>query len=157
MASEEYMESGEPASLEPVEEQALPDVVYGNSYLHIHDHIWCFDWCISDADHIWCLDEDDILEDDTVEALLSKRSCQDDGSEDKDSDSDNGMVTVVKITHATARRSVQTLQQYFIKQGFIDAHHTDLDKCWCSFEKSSFSNEVDYSGLIFTSVTTYTF
>ena len=44
--------------------------------------------------------------------------------------SGSGDDAVAKVTHMAARRSVYTsLQQYFIKQCFRDAHHTALDMC----------------------------
>ena len=56
---------------------------------------------------------------------MSSHSCLEDGSENKDSDSDNG--TVVKRIHGVTKHSMQILQQCFIKQGFIDVHHAALD------------------------------
>ena len=54
-----------------------------------------------------------------------KRLCQsEDGSEDKDSDTDE---EVAKTTYAAARRSVQLLQQYFVEQGVSDAYHAAID------------------------------
>ena len=57
----------------------------------------------------------------------SKRPCLEDGSEHKESDSDNDAVE--KITHTTARHSVQVFEQYFVEQGFSGAHHAALDTC----------------------------
>ena len=75
-ASEEGTESGEAASLEAEEEEVLPEVFNGESYLHIDQDIQCFN-------------DEDVLEDDIVEAVSSKRLCQsEDGSEDEDSDPD---------------------------------------------------------------------
>ena len=75
-ASEEGTESGEAASLEAEEEPVLPEVVNGKSYLHIDKDIQCFN-------------DEDVLEDDIIEAVSSKRPCQsEDGSEDEDSDPD---------------------------------------------------------------------
>ena len=36
---------------------------------------------------------------------------------------------VVKVTHVVTRPSIQILQQYFIEQGFNDAHHAALNMC----------------------------
>ena len=57
--------------------------------------------------------------------LWSKLPCQEDGSEDEDSDP--GDETVVQITHTAARCSIQLLQQHFVEEGFSDSHHTALD------------------------------
>ena len=78
-----------------VEEPVLPEVVNGKSYLHIDEDIKCFS-------------DEDVLEDDIVEAVSRKWLCRsEDGSEDKDSDLDE---EVAKTTHAAARHSVQLLQ-----------------------------------------------
>ena len=73
------------------------------------------------------LHEDDSLENDIVQALSSKWPCQKDGSEDEDSDPDDE--TVDEVTHVAAKDFVQILQQYFVEQGFNDAHHAALDMC----------------------------
>ena len=110
-ASEEGTESGEAVSLEAEEEPVLPEVVNGESYLRIDEDIQCFK-------------DEDVLEDDIVEAVSSKRLCQsEDGSEDEDSDPDE------EVAHAAARRSVQLLQRYFIEQGVSDAYHAAIDMC----------------------------
>ena len=113
-ASEEGAESGEAASLEAEEEPVLPEVVNGESYLRIDEDIQCFN-------------DEDVLEDDIVEAVSSKRLRQsEDGSEDEDSDPDE---EVAKTTHAAARRSVQLLQRYFVEQGVSDEYHAAIDMC----------------------------
>ena len=73
MASEECMESWEPASFKANKEQTLPEVMNDNSYLRIDNNIQRFN-------------DDDSLVDDIAEALLSKWPCQEDSSEDEDSD-----------------------------------------------------------------------
>ena len=108
-ASEDGTESRNLASQESDEEQALPQVVNGDSCLRIDEDMKCYN-------------EDDTLEDDIVETLSNKRLCLEDGS---DSDSDND--TVVKISHVAAKRSIQVLQQYFVEQGFSDTLHASLD------------------------------
>ena len=75
-------------------EQAWPEVMNGDSYLHTDNDVHCFN-------------EDDNLEDDIVETDLTKQSCLEDTSEDKENDPDNE--TGVKITHTAARHSVQVL------------------------------------------------
>ena len=113
-ASEESTESREPASEGSDEEQTLPEVANGDCYLRVDDDLQCYN-------------EDDTLEEDIVEAVSSKRPCLEDGSEQEDSDCDDDVAA--KITHAAARRSIQVLQQYFIEQGFNEAHYTALDVC----------------------------
>ena len=110
-ASEEGTESKNLASQESDEEQALPEVVNGDSYLRIDEDMKCYN-------------EDGTLEDDIVETLSNKRLCLEDGN---DSDSDND--TVVRISHVAAKRSIQVLQQYFVEQGFSDTLHASLDMC----------------------------
>ncbi|KAI6651119.1 Tigger transposable element-derived protein 6-like [Oopsacas minuta] len=109
-ASEEGTEKNL-ASQESNEEQALPEVVNGDSYLLIDEDMKCYN-------------EDGTLEDDIVETLSNKRLCLEDGS---DSDSDND--TVVRISNVAAKRSIQVLQQYFVEQGFSDTLHASLDMC----------------------------
>ena len=113
-ASEEGTESGEAASLEAEEEPVLPEVINGKSYLSIDKDTQCFN-------------DEDILEDDIVEAVLSKRLCQsEDSSEDEDSDPDE---EVAKTTHAAARHSVPLLQRYFVEQDVSDAYHAAIALC----------------------------
>ncbi|KAI6651320.1 Tigger transposable element-derived protein 6-like [Oopsacas minuta] len=109
-ASEEGTEKSL-ASQESNEEQALPEVVNGDSYLLIDEDMKCYN-------------EDGTLEDDIVETLSNKRLCLEDGS---DSDSDND--TVARISNVAAKRSIQVLQQYFVEQGFSDTLHASLDMC----------------------------
>ena len=54
-----------------------------------------------------CYNEDNTLEEDIVEAILSKQPCLEDGSEHEDSDSDGD--EIAKVTHTAARCSIQVL------------------------------------------------
>ena len=76
---------------------------------------------------IQCFNNEDVVEDDIVEAVSSKRICQ---SEDSSEDEDIGLEEeVVKTTHAAARHSVQLLQRYFFEQGINDAYDAAMDMC----------------------------
>ena len=141
-ASEEGTESEEAVSLKAEEEPVLPEVISGENYLRINEDIQCF----TDED-IQCFNDEVILEDDIVEAVSNKWLCQsEDGSEGKDGDPNE---VVAKTTHAAARRSVQKLQRYFIKQGVSNAYHAAIDVCGQSLSKSKFQNEADYSRFVY--------
>ena len=109
-ASEEGTESKNLASQGSDEEQALPEVVNGDSYLRIDE-----DMNVTMRTALLKM---------TSLRHSNKRLCLEDGS---DSDSDND--TVVRIGHVAAKRSIQVLQQYFVEQGFSDTLHASLDMC----------------------------
>ena len=75
------------------------------------------------------------------------------GSEDDDSDPDDETVVTVSTDVAT-RCSVQLLQQYFIKQGFHDAHHASLDVSTTNLSGKLLPNEADSPGLAYAIVIT---
>ena len=70
------------------------EVVNGNCYIQVNDDVQC-------------CNEDNTLEEDTNEALSSKHTCLENGSEHEDSESDDD--TKVKVTHMAARHSIQVL------------------------------------------------
>ena len=98
-ASKKGTESREAMPPEAEEEPVQPEVVNCESYLRIDEDIQCFN-------------DEDVLEDDIIEAVSSKWLCQsEEGSEDKDSDLEE---EAAKTTQAAARRSVELLQRYFM-------------------------------------------
>ena len=87
----------------------------GDSYrsLHINDDVPCF------------ADEDSYDNDGIVDKIISKRTRVEESLAAEGDDEDGEPV----VTHAAARRKVQLLQHYFVKQGFSDNTHASLDAC----------------------------
>ena len=99
--------------IEIEEEPALPEVTNGDGYLNMDNDAHCYE-------------EDGKFDDEIIEEIVSKRICIDECPEDDDFD--DGFIQPM-ITHTVARQCVQTLQRYFIEQGFTHATNDALDIC----------------------------